>query len=123
MGRRAAAGNVYHALADTTRRRILNLLAERERPVMELVDSFSISQPSISEHLRVLREAGMVKTRQAGRQRFYSLDAFPLREVLDWVAFFEPFWEGKLEGSDGDSPTVRSVGVRPPGGGFSVEID
>ncbi len=88
------------ALADPTRRRILTLLSNRERSVGDLVRRFDISQPAISQHLRVLRSAGVVKVRQDGRQRMYSVDFRRLKRVHDWVSQFESFWEEKLGALD-----------------------
>jgi DNA-binding transcriptional ArsR family regulator len=76
---------VYRAISEPTRRRILDLLAERERPVKELATGFRMSQPSLSQHLRVLRDAGLVRVRRQGRMRVYSVDPGPLRGVYDWV--------------------------------------
>jgi DNA-binding transcriptional ArsR family regulator len=97
MTRGTADSDVFHAIADPTRRRLLELLAERERAVTELVDAFAISQPSISQHLRVLRDVGLVETRQSGRHRLYRLQAGKLKEVSDWLTLFERFWEAKLD--------------------------
>ena len=97
MVRWASSSDVFLAVADPTRRRLLDLLAERERPVMELVEHFDISQPSVSEHLRVLREAGLVAARREGRRRVYHLDALPLKELSDWVKMYERFWKDKLD--------------------------
>jgi len=88
---------VFLAVADPTRRRLLDLLAERERPVMELVEHFEISQPSVSEHLRVLREAGLVTAQRRGRQRFYQFHAEPLMVLADWVKAYERFWAERLD--------------------------
>jgi DNA-binding transcriptional ArsR family regulator len=86
------ADPVYRAISEPTRRRILDLLAEGERPVKDLVDRFAMSQPALSQHLRVLREAGLVRIRRQGRLRFYSINAVPLREVHDWVGHYERLW-------------------------------
>jgi len=77
---------------------MLDLLAEHDRPVTDLVEHFDISQPSVSDHLRVLREAGLVAARREGRKRVYRLDASPLKELADWVKEFERFWTEKLDG-------------------------
>lgn len=77
---------VYRAISEPTRRQILDLLADRERAVKELVSRFRMSQPALSQHLRVLRDAGLVRVRRQGRMRVYSADPTPLREVSDWVA-------------------------------------
>ena len=76
---------VYRAVSDSSRRRILELLAQGERSVKDLVPRFPMSQPALSQHLRMLREAGLVRVRRQGRRRVYSLRAGPLGEVRDWV--------------------------------------
>ena len=91
-----AASQVFAAISDPTRRELLDLLAQREYSVNDLVSRFAVSQPAVSHHLRILREAGLVKKRQLGRQRLYRLQARPLREVYDWVAHYERFWAEKL---------------------------
>jgi DNA-binding transcriptional ArsR family regulator len=91
-----ATGDVFQAIADPTRRRILELLAESERPVKELGAPFRMSLPAISQHLRVLREAGLVRERRDGRHRQYRLNPEPLRDVADWVGRYQRFWEQRL---------------------------
>lgn len=90
-------GSVFEAVSEPTRRAMLDLLAGGERSVGEIVDRFDVSQPAISHHLRILREAGLVKTRKAGRQRLYCLEARPLRRIRDWLEHYERFWTVKLE--------------------------
>jgi len=92
-----ASSDVFQAVADPTRRRMLALLAERERPVMDIASHFDMTQPSVSEHLRVLRDAGLVEARKQGRQRVYRLDATPLQGLAEWVRGFEEFWNVKLD--------------------------
>lgn len=87
---------VFQAIADPTRRALLDLLLESERPVKSLVERFPISQPAISQHLRVLRKAGLVSERRAGRQRLYRLEGEALAQVADWLAHYEEFWKAKL---------------------------
>ncbi len=89
--------DVFQLLADPTRRRIIQILAEGERAVMDLVSAFDISQPSISQQLRVLREGGLVSARKEGRRRIYELDARRLKEAADWIAAYEKFWDDKLD--------------------------
>ena len=89
--------SVFEAVSEPTRRAMLDLLSGGERAVGELVGRFDVSQPAISHHLRILREAGLVKTRKAGRQRLYSLQARPLRRVHDWLRHYERFWTDKLD--------------------------
>lgn len=90
------ADAVFEAVAEPTRRAVLALLSDGEHSVNDLVARFEVTQPAISHHLRILREAGLVKTRRAGRQRLYRLHGRPLREIYDWVAHYERFWDDKL---------------------------
>lgn len=92
----AGPSDVFSAISAPARRAILGRLAEREMPVQELADSFAISLPAVSQHLGVLREAGLVTVRKAGKQRIYKLNAEPLKGVAEWVESYEKFWTGKL---------------------------
>jgi DNA-binding transcriptional ArsR family regulator len=85
------------ALADPTRRRIVELLAEGERSAGELAAQFPVSRPAISRHLRVLRERRLVRAREQGTQRLYSLEAAPLVELDDWLDRYRPFWAQRLD--------------------------
>lgn len=88
---------VFAALASPVRREVLRLLREHgPQPVQQLSGHFAMARPSFSEHLKVLREAGLVSERKAGRQRFYQLEAVPLSDVQDWLSPFERFWRDKL---------------------------
>ena len=87
---------IFQALADPTRRALLDLLRAGERPVKSLVEHFPVSQPAISQHLRVLREARLVSERRVGRQRLYRLEGKALAEVADWLAHYEEFWKSRL---------------------------
>jgi DNA-binding transcriptional ArsR family regulator len=87
----------FAALAEPSRRRILDLLRERERPVGELVDHLRLSQPGVSKHLRVLREAGLVEVRPDGRRRLYALRPAPLTEVDTWLAPYRTHWTAQLD--------------------------
>jgi DNA-binding transcriptional ArsR family regulator len=91
-----AVADVYAAIADPTRRRILDLLAEDGRSVTELAAPFVMSRPAVSQHLRVLREAGLVSERRSGRQRIYQLEPAALREVDLWLSSYRRFWRTKL---------------------------
>jgi DNA-binding transcriptional ArsR family regulator len=84
-------------VAEPTRRRILDLLRERERPVGELVELLGISQPGVSKHLRALRDAGLVSVRVDAQRRWYNLRAAPLAELDAWLAPYRQFWEGRLD--------------------------
>jgi DNA-binding transcriptional ArsR family regulator len=87
----------FDVVAEPTRRRILDLLREGDRPVGELVSSLGISQPGVSKHLRVLREAGLVRVRQRAQQRWYQLDAASLVEIDEWLAPYRRFWSERLD--------------------------
>lgn len=93
--------DAFRAVGDPSRRAILDLLADGERAVSDLLAHFEFSQPALSKHLRVLREAGLVAARAVGRQRRYSLRPEALRTVHDWVAHYERFWTEKLDDLDG----------------------
>jgi DNA-binding transcriptional ArsR family regulator len=85
------------ALADPTRRTIVELLAERELSAGELAARFDTSRPAVSRHLRVLREQGLVTARIEGRRRLYSLDPEPLEELDEWLSHYRRFWTNRLD--------------------------
>ena len=88
---------VFAALASPVRRDVLRLLREGgAQPVQQLAAHFAMARPSFSEHLRVLRDAGLVAERKDGRQRFYRLTAKPLAEVDDWLRPYERFWRERM---------------------------
>lgn len=85
------------ALADPTRRRIVELLTERERSAGEIASHFDVSRPAVSRHLRVLRENGLVRAREQAQSRLYSLDPAPLAELDAWLAPYRSFWSNRLD--------------------------
>ena len=89
--------NAFGALADPTREQIVATLAEGGRTVNEIVAMFSLTQPAISRHLRVLREAGLVSVHPDGQRRIYELDPEPLREIDHWLSRYRKFWAQKLD--------------------------
>lgn len=89
--------SVFRAVSDPTRRAILDRLSRGEHTAGQLQQGFEMSAPAVSQHLRVLREAGLVRQRKDGRQRVYRLQAERLREVFDWVSRYERFWEERLD--------------------------
>jgi DNA-binding transcriptional ArsR family regulator len=91
---------VFEALADPTRRRLLELLTAGERSAGSLAAEFDISRPGVSRHLRVLREAGLVGTRGEGQRRLYSVDVAPLAEVDAWLDRWRGFWAQRLDALD-----------------------
>ena len=92
--------NIYEALADPTRRRILDMLRERPRLVGELVDTLRMSQPGVSKHLRVLREVGLVNVRQEAQRHWYELRTEPLAEVDGWLKPYRHLLEAKFDRLD-----------------------
>jgi DNA-binding transcriptional ArsR family regulator len=87
----------FEVVAEPTRRRILDLLRERSRPVGELVELFGLSQPLVSKHLRVLRDAGLVRVRQDAQRRWYELRPEPLAELDAWLAPYRRLWADSLD--------------------------
>jgi DNA-binding transcriptional ArsR family regulator len=87
----------FDVLAEPTRRRILDMVRDHERSVGDLVKSLSVSQPGVSKHLRVLREAGLVDVRHDAQRRLYRLNPEPLEEVDVWLAPYRRYWAGRLD--------------------------
>lgn len=87
----------FAALAEPTRRQILDLLVDGERPVGALVDALGLSQPLVSKHLRVLREAGLVEARADAQRRVYRVRPEPLAEVDEWLAPYRRMWSRSLD--------------------------
>jgi DNA-binding transcriptional ArsR family regulator len=100
MARAATTADAFNAVAEPRRREILDLLADGERPVNDLVAALGLSQPQVSKHLRVLREVGVVEVREAGRQRLYRLNGQALKPIHDWVKQYERSWEERFEELD-----------------------
>ena len=92
----SAAPDIYHAIADPTRRAILDRLRAGPAPVNALAADFAQSRPAISKHLRVLREARLVSEQRAGRERIYQLQPVPLQRVAGWLEGYRSFWHGSL---------------------------
>lgn len=89
--------DVFAAIAHPMRRRILDLLAERERPVNDIAHHFGVSRPAVSQHLRILLDSGLVTESRHGRERLYRLTPQPLTRVSAWLAHYEPFWQDRLK--------------------------
>jgi DNA-binding transcriptional ArsR family regulator len=87
-------------LAEPTRLRIVELLAEGERSAGEIASHFETSRPGISRHLRVLREHGLVRAREDAQRRLYSLDPAPLEELDEWLQRYRRFWSNRLDALD-----------------------
>ena len=87
---------MFNAIAEARRRDILVYLAPRERPVGDIVAALGLEQPSVSKHLKVLREVGLVRSRRIGRNMLYNTNAQALRPLHEWTAFFEKLWTQQL---------------------------
>jgi len=94
--RAATTSDAFNAVAEPRRRVILNFLALQERPVGDIVDSLNLEQPSVSKHLRVLRQTGLVNVRRDGRRMLYRTNAEAIRPLYEWTSTFERFWRHQL---------------------------
>ena len=96
MPRAATTSDTFNAIAEPRRRDILDYLAPRERPVGDIVIALGLAQPSVSKHLRVLRDVGLVEVRRDGRQVFYRTNAEGIRPLHEWTSRFERYWRNQL---------------------------
>ena len=94
--RAATTSDIFNAVAEPRRRQILRYLAQRERSVGTIAQALRLPQPSVSKHLRVLRNVGLVRTRREGKTRLYQTDATSIRPLHDWAATFERYWQHQL---------------------------
>ena len=100
MARTPTTHDPFNAVAEPKRRQVLEALGTQERSVNELVDLLGWNQPSVSKHLGVLKQVGLVSERRVGRQRLYRVNAERLRPIYDWVAPFERIWTERFERLD-----------------------
>lgn len=96
MAAPAEKHDVFQAIADPTRRKLLKLLAEKELPISEISSHFTISRTAVAKHLRILAETELVKGRKVGREKRFTLHSEPLMELKDWLSYYERFWDNKL---------------------------
>jgi len=96
MARAATTSDSFNAIAEPRRREILTLLVVREHAVSEIVEALRIDQPSVSKHLRVLRDTGLVRMRCQGRQKLYQTNAEAIRPMHEWTRTFERYWSHQL---------------------------
>jgi len=96
MARAATTSDAFNAVAEPRRRAILNYIALGERPVGEIVDSLGLTQPSVSKHLRVLLQVGLVNVRRDGRRMLYRTNAEAIRPLHEWTSTFERYWRHQL---------------------------
>ncbi|KOR80693.1 ArsR family transcriptional regulator [Bacillus sp. FJAT-21352] len=88
--------DVFQAIADPTRRKVLQLLAEGDLPISEITSHFSMSRTAIAKHLHILSEAELVSGRKVGREKRFRLQPEPLVELKQWLSFYDQFWDNKL---------------------------
>jgi DNA-binding transcriptional ArsR family regulator len=96
MARAATTSDAFNAVAEPRRRDILNYLALRERAVGDIVAALGLEQPSVSKHLRVLRDVGLVHMRRNGRQKLYRTNAAAIKPLHEWASTFERYWQHQL---------------------------
>lgn len=97
MARAATTSDPFNAIAEPRRRHILEFIAGDERSVSEIVDALELNQPSVSKHLQVLSDVGLVSARRDGRRTMYRTNANRLRAIHEWSAMFEKYWHGQLK--------------------------
>ncbi len=97
MARASTTSDAFNAVGDPSRRQILALLVQGERPVKQIVEEVRLGQPLVSKHLRVLREVGAVSVRGQGRQRLYRLNASALKPIADWLVDFQQLWTERFD--------------------------
>lgn len=96
MNAPALKHDVFQAIADPTRRQIMELLSKKEMPISEISAHFPKSRTAVAKHLHILSEAKLVHGRKSGREKIYRLQPEPLQELHQWLAYFDRFWENKL---------------------------
>jgi len=96
MARAATTSDAFNAVAEPRRRAILSYLALHDRPVGDIVTALGMEQPSVSKHLRVLRDVGLVEVRREGRRKLYRTNAEGIRPVHEWAGRFERYWQHQL---------------------------
>jgi DNA-binding transcriptional ArsR family regulator len=97
MPRATTTSDAFNAVAEPRRREILNYLALQERPVGDIVLTLGLEQPSVSKHLRVLKDVGLVNVRRDGRRMFYRTNAEAIRPLHEWASTFARLWRHQLE--------------------------
>jgi DNA-binding transcriptional ArsR family regulator len=125
MPRAATTSDVFNAVAEPRRREILTLLVVKELPVGEIVAILRLDQPSVSKHLRVLRDVGLVQARRNGRHKLYRTNAQAIRPLHEWAGTFERYWthqlnrikdraEAKMRAREEDPNSPRHPSQNPP---------
>jgi DNA-binding transcriptional ArsR family regulator len=115
MARAATTTDAFNAIAEPSRRAIVDALGAQERPVNDLVAAVGLTQPQVSKHLRVLREAGVVDVRDQGRQRLYRLNPHSLKAIHDWVSPFQQLWAERYAALDDVLADLKRTTPQPQG--------
>ncbi|MEX0721974.1 MAG: metalloregulator ArsR/SmtB family transcription factor [Balneolaceae bacterium] len=89
--------DVFQAIADSTRREIIHLVADKSLSINDVADNFEISRPAISKHIKILNECGLILIRKKGRKRYCQADLSKLKKVSDWAEQYKKFWSGRLD--------------------------
>jgi DNA-binding transcriptional ArsR family regulator len=89
--------DVFQAIADPTRRQIINLIARKSMNLNTITDHFEISRPSVSQHIKILNECGLIQIEKIGRERYCKVQPSNLKEVSDWIEQYRDLWEQKLD--------------------------
>ncbi|MFM9278703.1 ArsR/SmtB family transcription factor [Paenibacillus jiagnxiensis] len=97
MGEPVFRHDVFQAIADPTRRKVLKLLADQDMPIVAISEHFPLSRTAINKHLHILSDAGLVSRQKVGRETRYKLKPEPLTQVREWLTFFEAYWDDKLD--------------------------
>jgi DNA-binding transcriptional ArsR family regulator len=104
--------DVFQAIADPTRREIINLLSHQSLNLNAVAENFNVSRPAISKHIKILTECGLIEITQLGRERYCEAKLESLNEVSDWVAQYKKFWSMKLDSLDMYLKEVQRAGVK-----------
>ncbi|PYF06680.1 ArsR/SmtB family transcription factor [Ureibacillus chungkukjangi] len=96
MGSELQKGDIFQAIADPTRREVIRLLSVKNQSIAELSSHFEVSRNAVVKHLNVLTEAGLVRGEKSGREKIYQLQPEPLKELQEWLSYYEKFWYNKL---------------------------
>ncbi|HEX4001337.1 MAG TPA: metalloregulator ArsR/SmtB family transcription factor [Candidatus Acidoferrales bacterium] len=114
MARAATTSDAFNAVAEPRRREILNYLALQERPVGDIVATLQLEQPSVSKHLRVLKDVGLVRVRRDGRRMLYRTNAEAIRPLHEWAGTFEQLWRNQLARvKERAEAKAKEIGSRP----------
>lgn len=107
--------DVFQAIADPTRREIINLIAHKSLNLNSVAENFSVSRPAISKHIKILTECGLIEIKQQGRERYCEARLEKLHEVSDWVEQYRKMWEQRLDALDNYLRTLQSTTKQAPG--------